>query len=68
MTHREQFLQMIQECKKGRIDLILTKSVTRFARNTVDSISTIRMLKEMGVEVYFEKEKISTFWKKANSC
>ena len=65
MTHREQFLQMIQDCKKGKIDLILTKSITRFARNTVDSISTIRMLKDMGVEVYFEKEKISTFSEKS---
>lgn len=65
LTHREQFLQMIQDCKKGKIDLILTKSITRFARNTVDSISTIRMLKDMGVEVYFEKEKISTFSEKS---
>lgn len=65
LTHREQFLQMIQDCKKGKIDLTLTKSITRFARNTVDSISTIRMLKDMGVEVYFEKEKISTFSEKS---
>lgn len=65
LTHREQFLQMIQDCKKGKIDLILTKSITRFARNTVGSISTIRMLKDMGVEVYFEKEKISTFSEKS---
>lgn len=65
MTHREQFLQMIHDCEKGKIDLILTKSITRFARNTVDSISTIRMLKDMGVEVYFEKEKISTFSEKS---
>lgn len=56
---------MIHDCKKGKIDLILTKSITRFARNTVDSISTIRMLKDMGVEVYFEKEKISTFSEKS---
>lgn len=68
MTHREQFLQMIQDCEKGKIDLILTKSVTRFARNTVDSISTIRMLKDMGVEVYFEKEKSVRFRRKANNC
>ncbi|WP_243184191.1 recombinase family protein [Anaerotignum lactatifermentans] len=65
LTYREQFLQMIQDCKQGKIDLILTKSITRFARNTVDSISTIRMLKDMGVEVYFEKEKISTFSEKS---
>ena len=44
-----------------KIDLILTKSISRFARNTVDSLSTIRKLKEVGVEVYFEKENIWTF-------
>lgn len=65
VEHREQFQQMIQDCQNGKIDLILTKSVTRFARNTVDSISTIRMLKSIGVEVYFEKEKISTFSEKS---
>ena len=47
--------------KHKKIDLILTKSVSRFARNTVDSLSTIRLLKENGVEVYFEKENIYTF-------
>lgn len=45
----------------GKIDLIVTKSVSRFARNTVDSLVTIRKLKEKGVEVYFEKENIYTF-------
>lgn len=42
----------------GKIDLIVTKSVSRFARNTVDSLTTVRKLKEKGVEVYFEKENI----------
>ena len=45
----------------GKINLIITKSVSRFARNTVDSLTTIRTLKEHGVEVYFEKENIWTF-------
>lgn len=45
----------------GKIDLIITKSVSRFARNTVDSLTTIRKLKEHCVEVYFEKENIWTF-------
>lgn len=45
----------------GRIDLIITKSVSRFARNTVDSLTTIRRLKENGIECYFEKENIWTF-------
>ena len=52
------FLQMMQDCENGLIDLILTKSVSRFARNTVDSISAIRRLKEMNIGVYFEKENI----------
>ncbi len=65
IDHREQFQKMLQDCKEGKIDLILTKSVTRFARNTLDSISVIRMLKNIGVEVYFEKEKIGTFSEKS---
>ena len=55
---REDFRRMLEECEKGRIDLILTKSITRFARNTVDTLSTVRHLKEIGVSVYFEKEYI----------
>jgi len=54
--HREGFKQMIADALDGKIDLIVTKSVSRFARNTVDSLSTIRQLKENGTEVYFEKE------------
>ena len=58
---REGFKQMISDALDGKIDLIVTKSVSRFARNTVDSLTTIRQLKEAGVEVYFEKENIWTF-------
>ena len=58
---REGFRRMIADALDGRIDLIVTKSVSRFARNTVDSLSTIRKLKEKGVECYFEKENIWTF-------
>ena len=58
---RDGFNQMIQDAFDGKIDLILTKSVSRFARNTVDSLSTIRALKDKGIEVYFEKENIWTF-------
>lgn len=57
---RDGFNTMIDAALYGRIDLIVTKSVSRFARNTVDSLSTIRKLKEKGVEVYFEKENIWT--------
>lgn len=58
---RESFRQMISDALAGRIDLIITKSVSRFARNTVDSLTTIRELKEHNVECYFEKESIWTF-------
>ena len=58
---RTGFNEMIADATSGKIDLIVTKSVSRFARNTVDSLVTIRKLKEKGVEVYFEKENIYTF-------
>ena len=58
---REGFKAMIADALAGKIDLILTKSVSRFARNTVDSLTTIRQLKEHNVECYFEKENIWTF-------
>ena len=60
-AHREGFNQMIADALAGKIDLIVTKSVSRFARNTVDSLTVIRELKANGVEVYFEKENIFTF-------
>ena len=59
--HRTGFNEMVTDAIAGKIDLIITKSVSRFARNTVDSLSTIRKLKENGTEVYFEKEQIWTF-------
>lgn len=58
---RQGFQTMIEEALNGGINLIITKSVSRFARNTVDSLSTIRKLKEHNVECYFEKENIWTF-------
>src|SRR5699024_7759786 len=57
---REGFRQMIADALDGKIDLIITKSVSRFARNTVDSLTTVRQLKEKGIEIYFEKENIWT--------
>jgi len=59
--HREGFNSMVKDALDGKIDLIITKSVSRFARNTVDSLTTVRELKDAGVEVYFEKENIWTF-------
>ena len=58
--HREGFKRMIEDALDGKIDLIITKSVSRFARNTVDSLTMVRKLKEKGVEIYFEKENIWT--------
>lgn len=57
---REGFTRMIKDALAGKIQLIITKSVSRFARNTVDCLTTIRKLKASGVEVYFEKEGIWT--------
>ena len=58
--HRNGFNSMISDALDGKIDLIITKSVSRFARNTVDSLSTVRRLKDAGIEIYFEKENIWT--------
>lgn len=58
--HREGFKRMIADALAGKIDLIITKSVSRFARNTVDSLTTVRKLKDKGIEIYFEKENIWT--------
>lgn len=57
---RDGFNRMIADALDGKIDLILTKSISRLARNTVDSLVTVRKLKEKGVEIYFEKENIYT--------
>ena len=58
---REGFKRMVADALAGKINLIITKSLSRFARNTVDSLTTIRKLKAAGVECYFEKENIHTF-------
>ena len=57
---RPEFLRMIRQCKQKKIDIILTKSISRFARNTVDCLHYIRILKEHGIAVIFEKENINT--------
>lgn len=59
-SRRAGFNQMISDCLDGQVDLILTKSISRFARNTVDTVTTIRKLKEKGVAVYFEKKDFYT--------
>ena len=57
---RTEFNRMLWECEKGNIDIILTKSIQRFARNTVDLLNTVRRLKAIGIEVRFEKEQINS--------
>lgn len=57
---RPEFMRMIEAARNGEIDLIITKSISRFARNTVDVINYKRELTELGVEIYFEKENISS--------
>ena len=59
-TKRPEFLKMIQKCKKKEIDLVLVKSISRFARNTLDCLKYIRALRELGIAVIFEKENINT--------
>ena len=60
-NNRPEFTRLINDCHAGKVDMIITKSLSRFARNTVDSLTAVRKLKEHGTEVYFEKEGIYTF-------
>ena len=57
---RDEFNRMIEECMAGNIDMIITKSISRFARNTLDCLQYIRQLKDKNIPVYFEKESINT--------
>ena len=68
VKHREQFQKMIEDCEAGLIDMIITKSISRFARNTVDCLTTIRKLKGLKtpVEIYFEKERLSSLDEKTD--
>ena len=59
-AHRRDFQQLLEDCRKGKIDLILTKSISRFGRNTVELLETVRDLKRLGISVHFEKENIDT--------
>mgnify|MGYP005958546217 FL=1 len=58
--NRPEFQRMLSDCRAGKIDMILVKSISRFARNTVTLLETVRVLKEMGISVYFEEQKIDT--------
>ena len=60
MEKRDDFHRLMRDCKKGLIDRIIVKSVSRFARNTEELLATLRMLSEIGVSVYFEENAIDT--------
>lgn len=60
ISGREKFQEMLEECEEGNIDLVITKSITRFARNTVECIQVIRKLKALGIGIFFEKENLHT--------
>ena len=55
---RENFQRLIEDCLDGKIDMVIAKSIPRFARNTLDTLKYVRMLKERNIDVYFEVEKI----------
>lgn len=57
---RERFNEMIDDCEAGKIDKVITKSISRFARNTLDCLKYVRKLKELNIDIYFEKENIHT--------
>ena len=60
MAKRPQFLNMLEDARNGKFDAIHTKNVSRFARNTVELLQAVRELRDIGIEVFFEKEQIST--------
>ena len=57
---RKGFQKMVEDCEAGKIDFVITKSISRFARNTLDCLTTIRYLQSLGVQFLFEKERIDT--------
>ncbi len=60
--HRKEFQRMLRQCRQGKIDQILTKSLSRFARNTVDVLKYTRELRDLGIPVIFEKENINSIY------
>jgi len=61
------FMKMIKACKQGKVDLILTKSISRFGRNTLDTLKTLFKLMSLNVKVYFEKENLSNYNKETRT-
>ena len=60
IRRRAEFKRMVEDCDAGKIDIVLCKSISRFARNTVDLLETVRHLKSLGIDVWFEKENIQS--------
>lgn len=60
MEKRDDLLRLLRDCRRGKIDRIITKSISRFARNTVELLTMLRELKELGVTVYFEEQGIDS--------
>lgn len=67
IKNRDEFNRMIEDCEAGTIDMIITKSISRFARNTLDCLKYIRQLKDKNIPVFFEKEAINTMTPKVKS-
>jgi len=65
---RDEFNRMIDDCMKGKIDMVISKSISRFARNTLDCLKYIRQLKDKNIPVFFEKENITSMDPRARSC
>lgn len=58
--NRPQFIRLLNDCRQGKVDMVITKSISRFARNTVTLLTTVRELKGYGIDVYFEEQNIHT--------
>ena len=67
MDKRDDLNRLLRDCRKGKIDRIITKSVSRFARNTTELLTMVRGLKELGVSIYFEEQGIDTAWQRKRS-
>ena len=65
---RDEFNRMIADCRSGKIDMIITKSISRFARNTLDCLNYVRELKDLGIGIIFEKENIILSMQRAKCC
>lgn len=65
---RDEFNRMIADCRAGKIDMIITKSISRFARNTLNCLNYVRELKDLGIGIIFEKENIIPWMRKAKCC